>query len=88
MANEVSSTSELVRPKCRCRAAGPIRSSRKVRKAITSWRVTFSISSIRAASSGVKIPAFRTQSSTASRGTRPASAMARAAASSTASHVW
>ncbi len=88
IANEVSSTSELVIPKCRCRAAGPMRSSRKVRKAITSWRVTFSISSMRSASCAVKVPALRAHSSTASRGTRPASAIARAAASSTASHVW
>ena len=36
----------------------------------------------------VLVPAFRAHSSTASRGTRAASAIARAAASSTASHVW
>ena len=87
-ASEVSSTSELVIPKCRWRAAGPMRSSRKVRKAITSCRVTFSISSMRAASWAEKVPALRAHSSAASRGTRPASAIARAAASSTCSQVW
>ena len=88
MASEVSSTSEEVIPKCKCRAAGPMRSSKKVRNAITSWRVVFSISSMRAASAALNVPAFAAHSSIASRGTRPACAMARPAASSTWSQVW
>jgi len=88
MASEVSRTSDDVIPKCRCRAAGPMRSSRKVRKAITSCRVVFSISSIRAASAAVKLPPFFAHSSIASAGTRPACAIARPAAISTCSQVW
>ena len=79
----MSITSDEVNPKCSQRAAGPTFSATAVVKAMTSCCVTLSISSIRAMSN----EAFARISAAASRGTRPASAMASAAASSTSSHV-
>ena len=55
---------------------------------MTSCLVVFSISSMRAASAALKLPAFASHSSIAACGTRPAFAIARPAASSTESQVW
>ena len=60
----VSTTSDDVRPKCSQRAAGPTCSATDVVKAITSWCVTFSISSMRATSK----PALARSSRAASAG--------------------
>ena len=79
----VSMTSEEVSPKCSQRAAGPTRSATAVVNAITSCCVVCSISSIRAMSND----AFARSSRAASPGMIPASAIASAAASSTASQV-
>ncbi len=79
----VSTTSDDVRPKCSHRAAGPTFSATAVVKAMTSCCVVCSISSMRATSKA----AFARSSFAASGGTIPASAIASAAASSTASHV-
>ena len=81
--SEVSSTSEEVIPKCSHRAAGPMRSSMKVRKAMTSCRVVRSISSMRAASPSSKSPARARHWASASAGAMPAFTMPSSAASST-----
>jgi len=82
----VSSTSDDVIPRCSHRAAGPMRCSMKVRKAITSCLVVRSISSIRATSWAVKSPARAWHSASASAGARPASTIPSSAASSTSRH--
>src|SRR5712664_525963 len=80
--NAVSSTSEDVIPTWSQRAAGPIRSSRKVRNAITSCFVVRSISSIRATSCSVKSPAFSRHWASASSVARPNFTIASSANSS------
>ena len=79
----VSTTSEEVSPKCSHRAAGPTFSATAVVNAITSCWVVRSISSIRLMSKAARA----LNSRAASAGTRPASAIASVAASSTSSHV-
>ena len=75
-----------MRPKCSHRAGAPTCSATAVVKAITSCLVISSIASMRAMSISIDA-AFARSSAAASRGIRPASAVASAAASSTSSQV-
>jgi len=88
-ASAVSSTSDDVRPKWSQRADGPTTSATAVVNAITSCCVVRSISSILGTSCAMSIARARSRMSrAASAGTIPASAVASAAAISTASQVW
>ena len=68
-------------PWCRKRASGPTTSATWVRKAITSWRVVRSISSMRAASQTASRPRAQIASA-ADCGMVPSCAMAEAACAS------
>ncbi len=79
----VSSTSELVNPKCSQRPSGPSRSVTERRKAMTSCCDSRSISWARATSTSVAALRIRSQSSA---GMTPAACSASAASSSIRSH--
>ena len=82
----VSTTSYEVRPRWTKRASSPARSSSSVRKAMTSWRVVFSISSMRAASPAVSLPTRVRMRAAVPFGTRSSSSIASQARSSISSH--
>ena len=90
-ARQVSSTSLLVMPRWTKRLSGPIFSASQVRKAITSWRVSRSISSMRATSAAFIAASAGAPRSrivrAASDGTWPSSAIASAASDSMRNHV-
>ncbi len=80
----MSSTSLEVMPRCSQRAGRPASSSTWVKKAMTSWRVVFSMVSMRAGS--ILAPTGRTASAVPA-GTMPARSIASQAASSTSSQA-
>ena len=80
----VSTTSVLVRPKCRYLDSSPRLSATQRVKATTSWRVVCSISSMR---STVNL-AFSRIFFAASAGTLPSCTQASVAFSSTSSQLW
>ena len=81
-ARQVSSTSELVMPKWRKRASGPICSAAQVRKAMTSCFTTPSIASIAATSIAGFVSHQSQTAFAASFGTAPKSAIASSACAS------
>ena len=85
-ARQVSSTSEEVMPWCRKRASGPTTSATCVRKAITSWRVVRSISSMRSGFHTACSPRAQ-MASAAAWGMVPSSAMAVAACASISNQI-